>query len=456
MNIMKYKQTLFTLFFSLSALFLLSTCVPLEPTGGQSSGSGASAKRIEKEFRTEDYVYEDRIKTVLLYPNTYSSDSNNIGSPPALQPAVQPINKINQFLLEFDELGTDYQNYYAKIINCNADWTVSSLNAVQYMDAFNEIFITDRKASYATRMPYIHYKFLVPKVKQSGNYVLMVYRNSNSDDIILTRRFMITDNMINIQPQIKFSSIIDARNFNQQVDFVINYPNMDIVNPLLNLKVSVRQNFRFDNAINDLKPVFIKEDEKTLEYLYFDLQNNFLGGNEFRIFDIRSAKFNGINVDRVVIDSAKAEEFLSIDKSRNNKPYGLTIDKNGRYYIQLYETGNTETEPDYVYVDFFLDVPKEDGRIFIIGALTDWKLKEDFELVYNEKKQIYTCRTLLKQGYYNYKYVYLPNSTKKPDEVYFEGTSNLAGNNYDIIAYYRPVGARSDLIIGYNSTVYPQ
>jgi hypothetical protein len=324
------------------------------------------------------------------------------------------------------------------------------------MDVFNEIFITDRKASFGTRMAYIHYKLLLPKVKQSGNYILMVYRNGNTDDVIITKKYMITNNIIDIQPQIKFSSIISARDFNQQVDFAINYPKFDIVNPLMNLKVSVRQNYRFDNAINDLKPVFIKEDQRRLEYFYFDEQNNFKGGNEFRIFDIRSAKFNGINVDRIVIDSAKAEEFLKIDQSRNNQAYGLTIDKNGQYYIQLWETGNTETEPDYVYVDFFLDVPEEDGKVYVIGALTDWKLKDEFELVYNEKKKLYTCRTLLKQGYYNYKYVYVPNSTKKPDEVYFEGSSNLAGNSYDIIAYYRPVGARTDLIIGYKSTSYPQ
>jgi hypothetical protein len=453
---MKHMKFFFPLFFSIPVLFFLTTCVPLEPTGGQNKGSGTTAKRIEKEFQTDDYIYEDAIKTVLLYPNTYTNTASDIGMPPALQPAIIPINQTNMLLLEFDELGTNYQNYYAKIINCNADWTVSSLSNIQYMDVYNEIFITDRKPSYGTRIPYIHYKFNVPKVKQSGNYILMVYRNMNPDDMILTKRFMVTDNQIDIQPQIKFSTIISARNLNQQVDFAINYPAFDIINPLQNLKVSVRQNYRYDNAINDLKPIFIKEDQRRLEYFYFDNQNNFLGGNEFRVFDIRSAKFNGINVDRIVIDSSKAEEFLKVDQSRNNQAYGLTIDKNGRFYIQLYETGNADTEPDYVYVDFYLNVPKSEGRVFVTGALTDWKLKEDFELKYNEKTKLYSCRTILKQGYYNYKYVYLPDYNQKPDEVYFEGTSNLAGNNYDIIAYYRPVGGRSDLIIGYNSTTYPQ
>jgi hypothetical protein len=67
----------------------------------------------------------------------------------------------------------------------------------------------------------------------------------------------------------------------------------------------------------------------------------------------------------------------------------------------------------------------------------------------------YTCRTILKQGYYNYRYVYVPTGTSKIDEAYFEGTHNLTENEYDIIAYYRPVGARSDLIIGYKNVRYP-
>jgi hypothetical protein len=177
---------------------------------------------------------------------------------------------------------------------------------------------------------------------------------------------------------------LDARNFNQQVDFAISYTKYDLFNPLQNLTVSVRQNYRYGTAINNLKPVFIKEDEKRLEYFFYDLTNNFQGGNEFRIFDIRSAMFSGFNVAKVVRDSAKAEEFLRVDRNRRNDGYALTVDKNGRYYIQLYETGGTDIEPDYVYVDMYLRNDKTDGRVFAFGAFTDWKLKDEFEMRYDE------------------------------------------------------------------------
>jgi hypothetical protein len=266
---------------------------------------------------------------------------------------------------------------------------------------------------------------------------------------------MVYDNLIDILPQVKFSTILDARNFNQQVDFAISYSKYDLFNPLQNLKVSVRQNYRYGTAINNLKPAFIKEDEKKLEYFYFDLSNNFQGGNEFRIFDIRSAMFGGFNVAKVVRDSSRVEQFLRIDRNRRNDAYGSSIDKNGRYYVQLYETGGTDVDPDYVYVDMYLKTEKTDGKVYALGAFTDWKLKDEFEMKYDEANKYYTCRVILKQGYYNYRYVYVAPGTSKIDETYFEGTSNLTENEYDIIAYYRPVGARSDLIIGYRNITYP-
>jgi hypothetical protein len=446
--------TIRLLFLFILPLFIYG-CVPIEPQGGQGADQGIKVKVVEKELITEDYIYEPQVRTPLLYPNTYNNDSNDIYAPPMLRPAIIPIAQPSQLILEFDEMGNYPQNYYAKILNCNADWTVSSLSAVQYVSDYNEYFINDRKPSFNTRLAYIHYKFIVPKVKQSGNYLIIVYRNFNDKDLILSKRFMVYDNQIDITPQMKFSTVLDMRNVNQQVDFNINYGKYDIFNPLQNLKISLRQNYRYGTAINDLKPITIREDQKILEYFYYDLQSNFPGGNEFRIFDIRSAMFAGFNVARVRRDSAKAEEFLRVDRNRKNNGYALTIDKNGRFYIQLYETGGTDIDPDYVYVDMYLRNDKVDGKIYAFGAFTDWKLKDEFEMKYDDENKYYTCRTLLKQGYYNYRYVYVPPGTSNIDEAYFEGSFNLTENEYDIVAYYRPVGARSDLIIGYKNFRYP-
>src|SRR5580765_5739372 len=101
-------------------LLVLHGCVPVEPQGGQDS-NGVDVKVVEKDLITEDYIYEPQIKTALLYPNTYNNDTNDVFAPPMLQPPLIPMAQTNQLLLEFDEMGTYTQSYYAKIINCNAD-----------------------------------------------------------------------------------------------------------------------------------------------------------------------------------------------------------------------------------------------------------------------------------------------------------------------------------------------
>ncbi len=61
----------------------------------------------------------------------------------------------------------------------------------------------------------------------------------------------------------------------------------------------IRQNQRWDNAIRNLKPTMVREDQNQLEYEHFTVQNEFRGGNEFRFFDIRTLNFPGQNVANI-------------------------------------------------------------------------------------------------------------------------------------------------------------
>jgi hypothetical protein len=57
----------------------------------------------------------------------------------------------------------------------------------------------------------------------------------------------------------------------------------------------------------------------------------------------------------------------------------------------------------------------------------------------------------LKQGYYNYEYVYIDPQAPAPtpDISESEGHWHETENDYTILLYYRPFGARYDQIIGY-------
>ena len=90
--------------------------------------------------------------------------------------------------------------------------------------------------------------------------------------------------------------------------------------------------------------------------------------------------------------------------------------------------------------------------MYIIGALSDWQLKEEFKLEYNADKKQYETVVFLKQGYYNYHYALNDRSTKRVDVSFIEGTHYQTKNDYFVYVYYRAVGDRHDSFVGFLKT----
>jgi hypothetical protein len=161
----------------------------------------------------------------------------------------------------------------------------------------------------------------------------------------------------------------------------------------------------------------------------------------------------GANVATANREAVPEEILLQPDKSRATEAFSSQVDINGKYLIGNREYGNGNLNGDYNWVIFTLAAPKAaPGNVYIYGELSDWQLKKDLQLLYDATNQRYTGQALLKQGYYNYDYAV--QTAGIPDEAFFEGSYNLTENQYDIIVYYRPPGARTDLIIGYQPLNY--
>lgn len=428
-----YRSLLFTPCF-FSALFMLLIL---------SSSSQAQSKRL----RYEDYIYEPQIRTVQLYKQT--------GNPrEMLEFPVMSLAHDSRFMLEFDELGDQYHDYYVRILQCDRDWTRSQLAEMEYLDTFNEYTVTHYEVSSGTRTPYTHYKFEVPKVKKSGNYLLVVYRDGNQDDIVITRRFMIFKNMVNVDMEVRFTNSVKQRWQNQQVEFVVDYTGYPLDNPMQTVDVLIRKNGRWDNAIYGLKPLYVREVEHTLDYRHFDLENNFMGGNEYRLFDIRSLYQRGLGVGEIYNKNNKQEIFLTIDSSRKAFDYTYIPDMNGYYIIQNFETRLGDVESEYMPVHFFLRSPKLPGNVYVFGQLSNWKFGPDHRMAYDDSLSGYYLTRVLKQGYYNYKYFYQSRPDTIPSEYRFEGSYNVTENIYDLLIYYRAIGARYDEIIAYERKNY--
>jgi hypothetical protein len=403
---------------------------------------------IEKNLLYEDRVYERYIRSVVFYP--FAGRIGTSGQPPVVPLRGQPFMAI----LEFDDLAEDADQYDAKIIHCNHDWRPSQLKAIEYLSEYNEFNLMDFEYSINTKVPYVHYVFKIPRVKVSGNYLVIVYRRGNEKDLILTRRLVVYEDLVMVGAKVvpAVGSLEGART--QQVDFVLNYGKIRLEMPQQRVHVVLRQNYRWDNAITRLRPQFVKEHISTLEYNFFNLENTFPGGNEFRFFDF-STFGGGFGLRSVRRDPDMNKVYLGTEKSRATRVYNsqqVVQDRNGRFMIGHSESGRGSTEGDYALVFFTLEpTEKPEEEVYILGSFNDWQLEDENKLYWNAQTNMYEGTLLLKQGYYDYVFVNRNAVTGEQSEAFWEGSHSLARNEYDILVYYSPPGARGDRAIGYQA-----
>jgi hypothetical protein len=386
----------------------------------------------EKKLVFEDKIYEDYIRSVTFY-NSNGSDRIPIAP-------IVPLGSVRRLAIEFDDITDDSDDYYAKLIHCNHDWVESGFKPIEYLNEYNEYNLNDFEFSINTKVPYVHYRFNLPPVKISGNYLLVIYRGGDDEDLILTRRIVAFEESVRIGAKVE-EVIGSGDNISkQQVNFSVFYGGANIEVPAQNVLVTIRQNFRWQTAIKDLKPLFVKQHISELDFNYFNLENAFPGGNEFRFFDTgyRNA---GLQVEDVTREDEINTIYLFKDKPRDDRVYNsqrLQNDFNGRFIPGSRSgSGNAGVEADYNIVQF------------VLGSFNDWELEEENKLSYNADKQTYEGSMLLKQGRYDYNYALYKEG--KLNEQILEGSFGLAENEYDIIVYYTPLAGRGDRVVGYQT-----
>jgi len=387
----------------------------------------------------QDNVNVPYIKSVLLFPDNGKVQAQ-------LLPPIVPLVQTIPLVLHFDDLSDEYENYFVKIINCTHDWKTSGLPDMDFLKDYNEFPINQFAYSSNTYIKYIHYTFYVPKVKISGNFVLYVYKESEPTIPLITKRFIVYENLVDVNLTIFFSSNVEQRFTHQQVDAVVRYTNFNIINPG-DIHFYIRQNYRWDN-MKYLTPLFVLENQKELDYRYFRGENTFLGLNEYRQFDLRSLRYSGYGVENRKINTNVPEVKLQLDKTRFHLPYESYPDLNGSFFIFKNETGNGFTDGDYVNVTFSLKNEfNEVKNVYLFGALTNWLILDSYKLNYNKELDEYRVTVLLKQGFYNYSYVTVEKN--KLHEVEWEGSYSSTENVYEGIVYYRGFGSRYDRVLGY-------
>lgn len=361
--------------------------------------------------------------------------------------SILPIINLNERIyLEFDVLNNLEEDFYYVIEHFDHDWTPSRLMKSEYLDGMDNLRIFDYENSFNTYQIYSHYRLQIPnqqtRLKVSGNYLIKIF--DENDDIVFSRKFMLMEQQLGVGVQIKRSRNVALINETQTVDFSIKSNNLNLNNPAETVQTVVIQNNNLKTAIYGLKPQYILGNE--LVYRYND-NSLFWGGNEYLFFENKDVRMANLGVQYIDLQELY-HSYLYTDIDRSSRKYTYNPDINGGFKVTVLDREDPSIEADYTYIHFSLLAEEFlDKSVYVYGGYNNFSITDDNKMIFNPEKGVYELSMLLKQGFYNYKYVVVDRDDTLLEGA-ISGNFDETENNYKVIVYYRDLGARYDKIIG--------
>lgn len=391
-----------------------------------------------------DINYRDDVQTVLLHPTGFELD----------KPVIYLDHMKEQLHLQFDVFSDDAPYLYYTFVHCDNQWQPTNLPKNDYINGFFQDDIEKFTFSVNTFVNYVHYDLIFPTAdmmpKLSGNYLLVV-TGENEDDIYFTRRFYVVDNVARINATIpRYPFDLNLGTNKQEIDLDIVYPDMFNSRADQYSNVTIQQNGRWDNAVFGLKPTYVYPEK--LSYIN-NAKTVFESGNQYlRIntsnFDNRPEKTRSVYREEDIYLVTLYE-----DTKRNTHTYLEEEDLFGEKFIYLERKNLDATyEADYAQVDFFLKWSQYliGQDVYIIGAITDWRMDENAKMEYDPERRGYKKSLLLKQGYYDYIYAVKDNATGITTLAPINGDFWETNNMYHIFVYLFDYILGYDRLIGYS------
>ncbi len=359
-----------------------------------------------------------------------------------------------RMVLEFDVLGAQAESLRWRVSHCDRHWVEDGLEPYEFMSGFESAPLDSYDFSFTTRKDYVHYRAVLPGdyayFIHSGNYVL--YVENEEGQTLLSRRFCVSEQAVSVRAKVTrpYDGIdLDRR---QEVDVTV-ASNQWTVTGEQYLSVVVQQNGRLDNR---RELVFSGYDGDKLTYRARK-ENIFDGGNTFRFFDCSNLRSPMYNVVRVEDYGGEYFALLKPEEDRSRKHYLSETTLNGGMKVNAWDKSNPRLEAEYVWVNFSLPMaqPMLEGSVYVVGALTDWKMDSASQMEYNSEYRAYTKRLLLKQGYYAYQ-ILVDGGGRKAEggrsaTARLEGDHRETPNQYTVFVYSKSPSDRAERLLAVGS-----
>lgn len=403
---------------------------------------------VTTKAQNSDQIYRASIQTVKLY---------KAGDPRSYPLLV--LGEREQLELHFDDLEADIKNYYYTFQLCNADWTPASLQPFDYLRGFLTNRIRNYRPSSLTQVRYTHYQAMLPEVgsgpTRSGNYLLKVFLNDDTTQLAFTRRVLIASKKVSVVVQVRQPFDGQLLRTHQQLQVGVT-PIQGLGGQLTptELNVWALQNRSWQLAKVQRNPTLFRGNY--FEYTD-ELFSLFPAGQEWRWVDLRSFRLRSERISRIEDSdsTARVDIWVNPDYPREGKMSLLNRDIDGLFIVESRDNPNALLQGEYAWVHFTFY--PQGGRqipgksVYLYGELTNYTLDSLSKMDFDPVRGVYTKSKFLKQGYYNYQYVTAENlDTKRiPATNLTEGDYWGTENEYLILVYMRPVGARADELVGY-------
>lgn len=361
-----------------------------------------------------------------------------------------PVIKIGeQLVLGFDDLTNGSQIYRYTFKHYDRNWNEDNLFFTEFATGSMNALLDQFQYSFNTLQAYTHYKLVFPndkiQLKISGNYELIVYKDS-ADQPLFKKRFYLVEDVTSVG--LNISRFADARNpnLNQRVEVNVSPKGGDISSNVNSITMNVMQNNNPNMTISNLKPSSVLGNQ----VLFQQMNLTFPGDNEFYYFDNKNMNMAADMVRTTEIKDDVNQTYLHPVWAFPLN-YQYQPDVNGAWYYRRNDLGrerDAEREADYSWVHFYLESDPVEKEIYVLGGFNNYKPSKENQMQYDAATKQYVAKIFLKQGFYNYVLV-----TKEGNGALNFGEVNgnfwQTENLYQAFLYYAPFGRNYDGLMGY-------
>ena len=352
------------------------------------------------------------------------------------------------FDLQFDDLYGNEADYYYTIEQYNYDWTPSQLLKNEYLNGLDNQRIQNYQNSLNCLQVYSHYTLSFPnkfnQIIKSGNYIVKIF--DEDQEIVFSKKFIIYEDETAVGITIRRSRDMETLYQKQNIEFFIDYKDKPLQNPKENIKVSIFQNGKFNNAIHNIKPQYTIGTQLIYRY---NKETQFWAGNEFLNYENKNIRGTSNAVFKVTTGDIY-NSYLYTNEARKNKIYTYFPDINGNFFVNNLNTTQNAIEADYSWVYFSLisDVNPLEKSVYVTGMFNNYQISDEFKMEYNVDTKTFEKPILLKQGFNNYQYTLVDKNGKIDEQNAVDGNFYQTENEYIVLVYYRGGAERYDRIIG--------